>query len=127
MVATRSQGQLENPNMTNIPTVQPENTNQPNIGNNDTEETPARSLVFGPQLPTSKRFGIVKFQLEHISKTMELLLQRSYKNSNQNRNPTYGEAHLETASGPHKPLATKEDGTTSNAHMDAFIVTKIIN
>jgi hypothetical protein len=127
MVATRSQGQLENPNMTNVPTIQLENTNQPSIGNNDTEETPTRSLVFGPQLPPSKRLGIVEFQLEHMSETMELLLQRSYKNSNQNRNSTDGGAHLETTSGPHGPPATKEDGTTSSARMDAFIVTKIIN
>jgi hypothetical protein len=82
MVATRSQGKLENPNMTNIPTIQPKNTGQPNTSNHNTKETLIKSPIFGPHLPTSKRLGIVKFQLEHISGTMELLLQRSYENSN---------------------------------------------
>ncbi|KAE8008709.1 hypothetical protein FH972_005198 [Carpinus fangiana] len=94
--------------MTNIPTVQPENIGQPNTGNHDIEETPIESPIFGPHLPTSKRLRIVKFQLGHILETMELLLQRSYENSNQNRNPIDGGAHLETASGPRGPPPTKE-------------------
>ena len=101
--------------MTNIPIVQPENTSHHN-----NKETPAGSPVFGPHLPSTKHLGIVEFHLEHVLETMELLLHRSYKNSYQNRNPTDGGAHLETASGPRELPPTKDDRATNNTCIDTL-------
>jgi hypothetical protein len=49
---------------------------------------------------------------------MELLLQRSYENSNPNRNSTDGGPHLEIAGGPRGSPTTKEEEATNSARLD---------